>query len=185
MATVPSVASVNGVVGNNAAEGEAATWAPRVHGLNVEAQRSIRRGIASVLGVPTEWLSTDGEGLPEWWLRLSYPWTWRWRMQSTQNTMEARIEAYVVSSIPTRRWSFCLRQLLRFKHQKDGSLWRKEHSVAWREAEFERPSKRPQAFAWKGQGAALSVTEGSGGAPLACFLRCNTSKWEVLAASRQ
>ena len=30
----------------------------------------------------------------------------------------------------------------------------------------------------------MSTTEGSGGAPLAWFLRCDTSNWEVPAASR-
>ena len=98
--------------------------------------------------------------------------------------MRLKLKAYIVCSIPTYRWAFGLRQMVRFRYQVDRGAWNETTSKAWDAAESDRPYRRPKAFGWPGEGAPIPPAEGNGGAPLAWLLRCKTSTWEVIAASR-
>lgn len=68
----------------SSASGAASTWEPRVNGVPAAVQREIRQGIASDVGVPLAWVAPTGQGLPQWWLRTAYSWTWRWKMTRTE-----------------------------------------------------------------------------------------------------
>ena len=182
MAEALNVAAPSGVIGQEGNGGP--VWVPQMHGMTAATQRSLREAVAGPLGVPFEWLTSRGGGLPEWWLRTAVPWTWRWRLHRTARPLRLRLEAYVVCAIPTPRWSFGLRQLVGMRLQGDRRAWRRETSLGSTAADRARPYRRPKAFAWPGEGAAIPPTEGQGGAPLAWLLRCTETDWEVLAASR-
>ena len=158
-------------------------WEPRVNGVPCRVQRQIREAISGLLGVPHSWTAPAGRGLPQYWLRTAFPWTWRWRLRRTAQPLTLKIEAFVICSIPTRRWSFALRQRIRHRFQAHREEWTEETGEAWTASEKDTFHKQPKAFGWKGEGPALHPSEGQGGAPVSLMLRSPDLFWEALAAS--
>ena len=182
MAQPLDVAAADGMPGG---DGEPVPiWQPRMNGLPAGVQRALRATVGGPLGVPIEWMAAKGNGLPEYWLRTAAGWTWRWRLSRMQQHMRLRLEAHVVCSIPTRRWAFGLRQMVRMRYQGDRGAWTDATSTAWTAAASDRPYRRPKGTGWPGEGAAIPPAEGNGGAPLSWLLRCDDTVWEVQAASR-
>ena len=178
-------ASIQGMAAMDAGSTSAAAlaWEPRLNGVPAGVQREIRRGIASNLGVPPAWVAPTGQGLPQWWLRTSFAWTWRWKMSRTSQPMRLRLEAHVVCAVPTRRWSFGLRLRVRERFQAQRSAWTEVASEAWAAAERDGHHRKPRHFGFRGDGPALHPSEGQGGAPMSYLLRTSDLRWEVLAAS--
>ena len=160
-----------------------AEWQPRVNGCSRAIQRSIRQAVAGDLGVPAQWTAVCGRGLPQWWLRLAFPWTWRWRLTRTGRPMRLHIYATTVCCVVTRRWSYALRLQVRQRYQAHRDEWDEGTSEAWSLAEHDGHHRKPRSFGFRGEGPSIHPSEGQGGAPITYLLRSSTLKWEVLAAS--
>lgn len=97
--------------------------------------------------------------------------------------MRLRMEAHVVCAVPTRRWSFGLRWRVRQRFRADRSAWTATTSETWAAAETDGHHRKPRHFGFRGDGPALHLSEGQGGAPMLYLLRMADLRWEVLAAS--
>ena len=135
---------------------EAQEWEPRVNGCPREVQRDLGRGIAGELGVPPAWVAVCGSGLPQWWLRLSYPWTWRWKLSRSTRPMLLRIKATAVCSVVTRRWSYALRLRIRQRFQAHREEWDETTSEAWSAVGHDGHHRRLRTFGFRGEGPTVA-----------------------------